>query len=142
MFRRQRYQFGSVERKARKKGPDVWALRYREHLLDGTNCHKSLIVGTVEQHATESQARRAAQALLLRINADSPNTVAVTLGAVIERYLVEELPDRHSTARGYRSWLRNHIMPKWGEHPLQEIKPLAVEQWLKGSTSRRRARDT
>jgi len=37
MFKRTRYQFGSVERKARKKGPDVWALRYREHLLDGTN---------------------------------------------------------------------------------------------------------
>ena len=51
---------------------------------------------------------------------------------MIERYLAEELPDRHSTARGYRSWLRNHIIPKWGEHPLQEIKPLAVEQWLKG----------
>jgi hypothetical protein len=44
MFKRQRYQFGSVERKARKKGPDVWALRYREHLLDGTNCHKSLML--------------------------------------------------------------------------------------------------
>jgi len=27
MFKRTRYQFGSVERKARKKSPDVWALR-------------------------------------------------------------------------------------------------------------------
>jgi len=132
MFKRQRYQFGSVERKARKKGPDVWALRYREHLLDGTNCHKSLIVGTVAQHATESQARRAAQTLLLRINADNPSAGAVTFGAVIERYLAEELPGRHSTARGYRSWLKNHIKPKWGEYSLEQIKPLAVEQWLKG----------
>jgi integrase len=33
MFKRTRYQFGSVERKVRKKGPDVWALRYREELL-------------------------------------------------------------------------------------------------------------
>jgi integrase len=132
MFKRTRYQFGSVERKARRKGPDVWALRYREHLLDGTNCHKSLIVGTVEQHATESQARRAAQALLLRINVDNPNAGVVTFGAVIERYLAEELPERHSTARSYRSWLANHIKPKWGEYPLQQIKPLAVEQWLKG----------
>jgi integrase len=132
MFKRQRYQFGSVERKARKKGPDVWALRYREHLVDGTNCHKSLIVGTVAQHATESQARRAAQTLLLRINADNPSARAVTFGAVIERYLAEELPGRHSTARGYRSWLKNHIEPMWGEYSLEQIKPLAVEQWLKG----------
>ena len=132
MFKRQRYQFGSVERKARKKGPDVWARRYREHLPDGTNCHKSLIVGALAQYATESQARRAAQTLLLRINADNPSAGAVTFGAVIERYLGEELPGRHSTARGYRSWLKNHIKPKWGEYSLEEIKPLAVEQWLKG----------
>lgn len=130
--KRQRYQFGSVERKARKKGPDVWVLRYREYLLDGTSCHKSLIVGTVEQHATESQARGAAQALLLGINVDNPNAGVVTFGAVIERYLAEELPDRHSTARSYQSWLRNHIKPKWGEYVLTQIKPLAVEQWLKG----------
>ena len=130
--KRQRYQFGSVERKARKKGPDVWVLRYREYLPDGTSCHKSLIVGTVEQHATESQARRAAQALLLGINVDNPNAGVVTFGAVIERYLAEELPDRHSTARSYQSWLRNHIRPKWGEYALKQIKPLAVEQWLKG----------
>jgi hypothetical protein len=74
MFKRTRYQFGSVERKGRKKGPDVWALRYREHMPDGTSCHKSLIVGTVEQHATKSQARRAAQAFLLGINVENPNT--------------------------------------------------------------------
>ena len=93
---------------------------------------KSLIVGTVAQHATESQARRAAQTLLLRINADNPSARAVTFGAVIERYLAEELPGRHSTARGYRSWLKNHIVPMWGEYSLEQIKPLAVERWLKG----------
>jgi integrase len=132
MFKRTRYQFGSVVRKARKKGPDVWALRYREHLPDGTNCHKSLIIGTVEQHVTESQARRAAQTLLLRINVENPNAGVVTFDSVVARYLAEELPDRHSTARSYQSWLTNHINPKWGEYPLQQIKPLAVEQWLKG----------
>jgi integrase len=91
-----------------------------------------MVLGTVEQYATESQARRAAHALLLGINADSPGSGVVTFGAVIDRYLAEELPERHSTARGYQSWLKNHIKPKWGEYPLQQIKPLAVEQWLKG----------
>jgi integrase len=28
--------------------------------------------------------------------------------------------------------LKNHVKPKWGGYPLQEIKPLSVEQWLKG----------
>jgi integrase len=90
------------------------------------------MVGTVEQYPTSSQANRAAQALLLAINADNPNDGVVTFGAVIDRYLVEELPERHSTARGYQCWLRNHIRPQWGEYPMREIRPLAVEHWLKG----------
>ena len=131
MFKRTRYQFGCVERKDRRKGPDVWALRYREHLPDGTDAHRSLLVGTVEQFPTRSQARRAAQTLLLRINQDNPNSGVVIFGAVIDRYLAEELPDRHSTARSYQSWLKNYIRPRWGEYPIHEIKPLAVERWLK-----------
>ena len=132
MFKRTRYQFGCIERKTRRKGPDVWALRYRERMADGNFSHRSLVVGSIDQYTTESQARVAAQAVLLGINADSTHTGPTTFGAVIDRYLAEELPDRHSTARGYRSWLRNHVKPKWGEYPLQQIKPMSVEQWLKG----------
>ncbi len=132
MFKRTRYQFGCVERKTRRKGPNIWALRYREQLPGGTAVHKSMIVGTAEQYPTKSIARRAAQALLLRINAENPNVGVAAFGAVIDRYLAEELPDRHSTARGYQCWLRNHIRPKWGEYPIDQIKPLAVEEWLKG----------
>lgn len=61
MFKRTRYQFGCIERKSRQKGPDVWALRYHEYRSDGRHTRKSLIVGSVEQYATESQARKAAQ---------------------------------------------------------------------------------
>jgi integrase len=132
MFKRTRYQFGCVERKPRRKGPDVWALHYREQLPGSTTIHKSTVVGTVEQYPTESHARRAAQTLLLRINAENANAGVATFGAVIDHYLAEELPDRHSTARGYQCWLKNHIRPKWGEYPIDQIKPLAVEQWLKG----------
>jgi integrase len=132
MFKRTRYQFGCVVRKSRKKGPDVWALRYREQGSAGTSVHKSAVVGTVEQYPSESNARRAAQTLLLKINAENQHAAVATFGAVLDRYLVEELPSRHSTARGYQCWLRNHIRPKWGEYPIDQIKPVAVEQWLKG----------
>jgi hypothetical protein len=62
MFKRIRYQFGCVERKNRRKGPDIWALRYREQVSGGTAVHKSMIVGTAEQYPTKLNARRAAQA--------------------------------------------------------------------------------
>jgi hypothetical protein len=42
----------------------------------------------------------------------------------------DELPElRHSTQLAYSSYLGTHILPKWGDYPLEAIKPLAVEQW-------------
>src|SRR6266849_11197833 len=35
------------------------------------------------------------------------------------------------TARTYRSWLRKHIVPKWGDSLVSEIQPRPVELWLK-----------
>jgi integrase len=65
------------------------------------------------------------------MNTQPPEGASVLFGAVIERYLAQELPERNSTASRYRSWLKNYIRPKWGESPLGQIKPLAVEDWLK-----------
>jgi integrase len=31
----------------------------------------------------------------------------------------------------YRSWLRNHILPKWGDKPVNEVQPRPVELWLR-----------
>ena len=49
----------------------------------------------------------------------------------MQRYLAEELPERHSTASRYRCWMKNHIEPKWRDFPIESIKPLLVEDWLK-----------
>ena len=43
--KRQRVQFGWVCLKARKKGPDVWVLRYRENLPDGSTKRRSVASG-------------------------------------------------------------------------------------------------
>lgn len=37
-----------------------------------------------------------------------------TVQSLIERYEKERMPARQSTARVYRSFLRNHILPEWG----------------------------
>jgi integrase len=50
---------------------------------------------------------------------------------VIKQYLAQGLPERNSTASRYRSWLKNYVKPKWAECSLDQIKPLAVEDWLK-----------
>jgi integrase len=69
--------------------------------------------------------------LLLSINPERPEGVPVPFGAVIERYLAQELPERNSTAFRYQSWLKNYVKPEWAECLLDQIKPLLVEDWLK-----------
>ncbi len=129
--KRQRVQFGWVSLKARKKGPDVWVLRYRENLSNGVTTKRSAIIGTVQEFLNESQARKAALSWLFSMNAETSSGTLVSFGAVIRRYLAEEIPARISTASRYRCWLKNHVEPKWRDYPIEQIKPLLVEDWLK-----------
>jgi integrase len=54
-----------------------------------------------------------------------------TLRHVVTRYEQERMPSRHSTARVYRSFLNNHVVPKWGDTPIVDIQPRPVELWLR-----------
>jgi hypothetical protein len=47
--KRQRVQFGWLDLKKRKNGPEVWVLRYRETLADGSKRVPSLIVGSITE---------------------------------------------------------------------------------------------
>src|SRR5271155_5564047 len=127
--KRQRVQFGWLDLKKRRNGSEVWVLRYRETLADGSKRVPSLLVGSIEEYPTESKARTASLSLLLSINREKPEGVPAPFGAVIERYLAKELPERNSTASRYRSSLKNYVNPKWAECPVDQIKPLAVEDW-------------
>jgi integrase len=96
--KRQRVQFGWLDLKKRKNGPEVWVLRCRETLADGSRRVTSVIVGSILKYPTESRARTASMSLLLSIIQGKTEGVPVPFGAVIERYLAQELPERNSTA--------------------------------------------
>ena len=53
--KRQRVQFGWVCLKTRKKGPDVWVLRYRENLPDGSKKRRSV---AIEQFRSSQRSPR------------------------------------------------------------------------------------
>ena len=80
-----------------------------------------------------TQARKATQALLLRLNEESPRAEveAATFGALLDRYVEKELSERYSTRKSYLSNIRVHIRPRWGEYPVDKLKPMAMEQWLR-----------
>jgi len=130
MFRRRRYQLGWLERRSRESGPSVWVWRYWETASDGSRAKRSVILGNVKQFPGKDDAKRAAESFRISINEPQRGEPA-TLGAVADRYLREQLPARNSTAYAYRHYIEHYVKPCWGEFLLTQIKPLAVEEWLK-----------
>jgi integrase len=132
LFVRTRYQYGSLRLRKRERGPDVWEFRYYETDSQGERKRQSLILGDRNLYVTETQARKATQALLLRLNEESPRAEveAATFGALLDRYVEKELSERYSTRKSYLSNIRVHIRPRWGEYPVDKMKPMAMEQWL------------
>ena len=130
---RARYQFGSLTRKKRAKSSDAWEFRYYESTENGKRERRTATVGTVEKYGTKALAQKAVEALLLKLNSETPQQrmAVVTFGAICDRYLEEELPERHSTSRSYRSNIKNYLKPRWGDYLLDHIRPMAVEDWLK-----------
>jgi len=54
-----------------------------------------------------------------------------TVRSVVARYEAERMPSRQSTVRVYRSFLNNHVLPKWADTRIQDVQPRPVELWLR-----------
>src|SRR5690242_10789180 len=52
---------------------------------------------------------------------------ATTVGELVKQYRVEKMPQRTSTRRGYESFLRNYILPKWQDSQITELQARPVE---------------
>src|ERR1700733_16135294 len=63
LFRRTRYQQGSLNLEERKKGPAVWVYRWWEKDIDGKSIRRKTQLGDASEYPTESGAQAAADAL-------------------------------------------------------------------------------
>ena len=133
MFVRTRYQYGSLRLRKRERSTDVWEFRYYETSPVGKRIRQSAILGDQALYRTEADARKATHALLMRLNDEAPRAEmeAPTFGALLDRYIEHELPERHSTQRSHLSNIRKHIRPRWNDQPINRMKPMAMEQWLR-----------
>ena len=111
----------------------MWEFRYYETNSNGERVRQSMILGDRDLYPTEADARRATQHQLIRLNDDSPRSEvdAPTFGALLDRYIEHELPVRYSTRKSHLSNIRKHIRPRWSEYPVNKMKPMAMEQWLR-----------
>jgi integrase len=119
-MRVQRHTSGSVRYDKRRK---TWNYLW----YDGP-VRRSKRIGTKQEFPTKAAAWEEVERL--EIQPLKPQ-IGDTVHSVIARYEVERMPSRHSTARVYRSFLSNHILPKWGDEPIQALQPRPVELWLK-----------
>jgi integrase len=132
LFKRTRYQHGSISREERRKGPAVWVYRWWEQNIHGKIVHRKAQLGDVEQYPTESSAQAAADALRLTINnSDQVSAHGTTVTILWKHYCREELGRNElSTQDAYLAYAKNWILPKWGDHLLNQVKTVQVERWL------------
>jgi len=124
-----RYQYGNLTVRRRKKGPSVWQFRWVEN-----GKLKSVLIGTVEKYPAQADAEKAVQYLRIKINSENPQQRfhEVTVGTLIDRFMAEYAPKRcrENTQNNYRGLFNNHIRPRWGAEFVQNVKTMAVEDWL------------
>ena len=140
MAKRTRYQYGSVEIDKRVTGPDVWIYRWRETTSDGRKKRRGFTVGTVEKYGTEAHALKAAEGMRLLINDGVAAREPVLFCGVLDRFLLEQKQEQeaeqitYGTLASYRSMISQHILPKWGDMYLQDVRPALVQDWLRTLT--------
>lgn len=121
MKRAQRHTTGSVRYDKRRK---TWNYLW----YDGP-IRRSKRIGTKQEYPTKAAAWKAVD------NIESGQQKATedgeTVRSVVTQYEAERMPSRQSTARVYRSFLRNHILPQWGDTGIRAVQPRAVELWLR-----------
>jgi integrase len=125
-----RFQNGSLTLVKNKKADDSWFFRYYEDVA-GKRVHRNLRIGTVREFPRRREAEKAVMSLRSTINSGfrSPETVS----DLVAHYRKHELTlerKAYATVEAHESYLTLHILPKWQDYKLSEVKTVAVELWL------------
>jgi len=124
MQRRKRYQQGSVVLDQKTK---TWFFRYR------TEGHQRSV--RLGRFATKKTALEVAEPVRTRVNSgEGGKEEKVLVASLWEMYKTDKMPPKLPTRLAYDSWMRNHVLPRWGHTSITALRPRSVELWLKGLT--------
>jgi integrase len=129
-MRRNTHQFGWIEKQMRAGGPSVYVWRFRQAQKDGGYKKVSVLLGTTKEIKTEAAAWQKAESHRMHAESQGFGGGQITFGALCNRYKVDAMPSRHSTQKSYATMLNKHIMPKWQNTYLSEVRPMFVQDWL------------
>ena len=143
--RRVRYQNGTLERKAHKRGPDIWTYRWVDK---DPGKRRRVTLGTITELRTEKAVKLAADGYRLGANREVAQVKGVTVEGLLDRYLQEvitpciDIPlggldeGKMSSlcAKAYRGNINNWLRPRWGRYLVTDfLQPqvrTAAEEWL------------
>lgn len=117
---RTRHKVGSVVLDRRIK---TWNFFYWD-----AGKRRSKRIGTLREYPSKASAWKAAHSL--NLNHQPQTGSAPTVSLLVQQYRAEKMPQRLDTSRGYNSWIRVHILPRWGQHPITDLQARPVEKWL------------
>jgi integrase len=141
---------GHVFRVERTRGL-AWYMKYR--LPDGRQVQKKLGPAWTERGRPPAgyfTKRLAEDALRLVLDEARRGTLPgmVRTGATFAdaaaeylRYVEHDRGRKPSTLRGYRSAIEAHLLPAFGELPVENVATTAIEQWLAGFSGSVRSRN-
>ena len=137
-MQRTRKQRGGVNLDVSSSGKQIWVFRWRETRPDGRRAPRKRVIGTLEEYPTKKAAENAARGFRLDlVDQGSAALAQITTKELVDHFSEHEQVDRGNEGRAYstrdrcESVLNRWILPRWGKTPIDEVRTVAVEEWLR-----------
>src|SRR5215472_12196148 len=137
-MQRTRIQRGGVNLDVSSSGKKIWVFRWRETRADGRRVQRKKVIGTEEQYPTKKAAENAARAFRLNlVDGGTEAAVRITMMELVNHFSEHEQVDKGEEGRAYstrdrcESVLNRWILKRWGKTPIDQIRTVAVEDWLR-----------
>ena len=124
-----RYQQGAIRRVKRAKG-FAWEFRY--YVVESGERVRKVQTFDSAIYKTEKAVRQHLEGFIVKLNekTEYARSAGVTFNALLDRYIEEEMPARHSTKGSYTSIINKRLRPQWGTSLISEIRPADLHAWF------------
>jgi integrase len=124
-----RYQQGAIRRVKRAKG-FAWEFRY--YVVESGGRVRKVQTFDSAIYKTEKAVRQHLEGFIVKLNekTEYARSAGVTFNALLDRYIEEEMPARHSTKGSYTSIINKRLRPQWGTSLISEIRPADLHAWF------------
>ena len=137
-MQRTRIQRGGVNFDVSSSGKKIWVFRWRETRTDGRRVQRKKVIGTLEEYPTKKAAENTARVFRLNLVDRGSEAVArITMKELVNHFSEHEQVDKGEEGRAYstrdrcESVLNCWILTRWGKTPIDQIRTVAVEDWLR-----------